>query len=232
MAKKKKSSTWLSPTKQREAEIKRKELRKKRNIKLMAILLAIAVVVGVIVFCVKLATRPYYADIEIKYTIDGKEHTGIVTIWLRNDYAPITAKNFVKLAKQGYYNGKTFGKIVAGSYMMGGSAVSEEEKASLSPIFGEFANNGRADNSILHERGIVSMVLDDSTNNNSATSTFMILRKDITSLDGKQAAFGVVIGGMDIVDAICDNAKATDNQGTIPAEAQPTIVSVSIRRSK
>ena len=64
---------------------------------------------------------------------------------------------------------------------------------------------------------------------NSARSQFFICQVDCSaSLDGQYAAFGRVISGMDIVDKICKDAKPTDNNGTIPKDEQPVIVSMTV----
>ncbi|NCC70922.1 peptidylprolyl isomerase, partial [bacterium] len=61
---------------------------------------------------------------------------------------------------------------------------------------------------------------------NSATSQFFIVQEDSTELDGKYAAFGHIIKGMDIVDEICDEAQPTDDNGTISTSNQPIITSI------
>lgn len=231
MAKVKRKDAWRSPTKQREFEEKRRQLRNKRLIKLTCIILAIAILVAVIVFVVKLLTRPYYADIEVQYVVDGKVKTGVITILLRDEYAPVTVKNFVKLAKDGFYDGTTFDKIIEGNMMQGGGAKDENSAKALTPIIGEFIENGRNQNTLLHQRGVVSMARDSASDYDSATSKFFIIQYDQPSYDGKYAAFGVVYEGMDIVDEICNNAKASDNKGTIPQDAQPKILSVTIKRT-
>ncbi len=65
----------------------------------------------------------------------------------------------------------------------------------------------------------------------SASSQFFIVHEDSTFLDGQYAAFGYVTGGMDVVDQVCEAAKPVDNNGTIPADAQPVIESVTIREA-
>ena len=67
-----------------------------------------------------------------------------------------------------------------------------------------------------------------SSDPNSASSQFFIVQTDSTFLDGDYAAFGKVTEGMDVVDAICKDAKPTDDNGTIPAEEQPIITGISI----
>ena len=67
-----------------------------------------------------------------------------------------------------------------------------------------------------------------STDPDSASSQFFIVQSDSTYLDGQYAAFGHVTEGMDIVDQICKAAKPTDNNGTISADEQPVMTSVTI----
>lgn len=71
--------------------------------------------------------------------------------------------------------------------------------------------------------------MERSSDYDSASSQFYIVQEDSTFLDGKYAVFGYVTEGMDIVDAICESAEPTDDNGTIPAEEQPVISSVTIR---
>ena len=68
-----------------------------------------------------------------------------------------------------------------------------------------------------------------SSDYDSASSQFFIVQSDSTFLDGEYAAFGYVTEGMDIVDAICETAEPTDDNGTIPAENQPVIAAITIR---
>ena len=67
-----------------------------------------------------------------------------------------------------------------------------------------------------------------SSDPDSASSQFFIVQSDSTYLDGQYAAFGHVTEGMDIVDKICKDAEPTDNNGTISAEKQPVMTSVTI----
>ena len=62
----------------------------------------------------------------------------------------------------------------------------------------------------------------------SASSQFFIVQADSTFLDGQYAVFGYVTEGQDIVDKICAKAQPTDDNGTIPADAQPVIESIAI----
>lgn len=154
----------------------------------------------------------YYADI----VIDGY---GTIVVQLDHNAAPITVDNFVKLAKSGFYDGLTFHRIIKDFMMQGGAGQAETIK-------GEFSENGW-DNPIKHERGVISMAR--ANNPNSGSSQFFIMHKTSPHLDGKYAAFGKVISGMDVVDKICNDAVPSDNNGSIPADRQPVITSITIR---
>ena len=162
-----------------------------------------------------------------KYTavIDIADY-GAITLELDGDSAPLTVANFVKLAKDGFYDGLTFHRIMDGFMMQGGDPKGNGTGGSEENITGEFAGNG-IENPISHTRGTISMAR--AQDPNSASSQFFICQADSTFLDGNYAAFGRVTDGMDVVDAICADAQPTDDNGTIPPEAQPVINSVTIQ---
>ena len=162
-----------------------------------------------------------------KYTavIDIADY-GAITLELDGDSAPLTVANFVKLAKDGFYDGLTFHRIMDGFMMQGGDPNGNGTGGSDETIPVEFSANGY-DNPISHTRGTISMAR--AQDPNSASSQFFICQADSTFLDGSYAAFGRVTDGMDVVDAICADAQPTDDNGTIPPEAQPVINSVTIQ---
>ena len=63
---------------------------------------------------------------------------------------------------------------------------------------------------------------------NTGSCQFFIVHKDSPHLDGSYAAFGRVISGIEVVDAICESAIVEDNNGTVKAENQPKIVSITV----
>jgi len=151
---------------------------------------------------------------------------GTITVELDGEAAPITVANFVKLAEEGFYDGLTFHRIMAGFMMQGGDPLGNGTGGSEEKITGEFAVNG-IENPLSHTRGAISMAR--AKDPNSASSQFFIVHADSVFLDGQYAAFGYVTEGMDVVDAVCEAARPIDNNGTIPAEAQPVIESVTVR---
>lgn len=164
-------------------------------------------------------TLTYYADIEIK-------DYGTITVKLDQASAPISVANFVALAEDGFYDGLTFHRIMEGFMMQGGDPNGNGSGGSENNIVGEFTDNGY-DNELSHTRGAISMARSNSYN--SASSQFFIVHEDSTYLDGQYAVFGYVTEGMDVVDKVCEDAEPTDNNGTIEADAQPVITSVTIR---
>ncbi|MCR5251909.1 MAG: peptidylprolyl isomerase [Lachnospiraceae bacterium] len=160
-------------------------------------------------------------------TIDIKDF-GTIRLELYPEYAPITVENFTKLAESGFYDGLTFHRIMEGFMMQGGDPTGTGYgDPSQETIKGEFAANG-VNNPISHTRGAISMARADDPN--SASSQFFIVHKDSTFLDGNYAAFGMVTEGIEVVDAVCETAQPIDNNGTIPAEAQPVINSIKISK--
>ena len=150
---------------------------------------------------------------------------GTISVELDPTYAPITVENFLSLAKSGFYDGLTFHRIIDGFMIQGGDPLGTGLGGSDTTIKGEFSSNG-VDNPLSHTRGAISMAR--SQDKNSASSQFFIVQSDSTYLDGQYAAFGHVTEGMDIVDQICKDAKPTDNNGTISADEQPVMTSVTV----
>ena len=155
------------------------------------------------------------------------ENYGSITLALDGKAAPITVKNFVELAESGFYNGLTFHRIMSGFMMQGGDPLGNGTGGSDNKIKGEFKQNG-VNNPLSHTRGAISMAR--SNQPDSASSQFFIVHADSTFLDGAYAAFGYVTEGIEIVDKVCEDAKPVDNNGTIPADAQPVIKSITIVR--
>ena len=145
------------------------------------------------------------------------------------DTAPITVTNFVKLAKDGFYDGLTFHRVISGFMIQGGDPLGNGTGGSDETIKGEFSNND-VENPLSHTRGAISMAR--SSENDSASSQFFIVHEDSTYLDGDYAVFGYVYEGMDIVDAICANTPVTDSNGTVESANQPIIESITTKKMK
>ena len=164
--------------------------------------------------------------------LSGKHHVaievnsyGTIEAELDADTAPVTVTNFINLANDGFYDGLTFHRIIKGFMIQGGDPLGNGTGGSDNKIKGEFSNNG-IENNLSHTRGAISMAR--SSNNDSASSQFFIVHKDSIYLDGNYACFGYVTDGMDIVDKICANVKATDDNGTVAKNNQPVITKIAV----
>ena len=160
----------------------------------------------------------HHAEIDI-------QDYGTITVELDGDAAPITVQNFMDLANDGFYDGLTFHRIIAGFMMQGGDPNGNGTGGSENTIKGEFSANG-VENSLSHTRGAISMARSQAYD--SASSQFFICHADSTFLDGQYVCFGYVTDGMDVVDAVCEAAQPTDDNGTIPADQQPVITAIRI----
>ena len=156
--------------------------------------------------------------------IDVKDY-GVIKVELNADEAPITVTNFVKLAKEGFYDGLTFHRIIDGFMIQGGDPNGDGTGGSDETIKGEFSANN-VDNILKHTRGAISMAR--TQDYDSASSQFFIVHQTYPSLDGQYAVFGYVYEGMDVVDQIATSVPVTDDNGTVEAQNQPVITSIKI----
>jgi peptidyl-prolyl cis-trans isomerase B (cyclophilin B) len=173
---------------------------------IIAAAITAVIVVGLIIAAV-ISSMPKITYVEMEFEGFGK-----IVLEIDHDTAPITATNFVKLVKSGFYDDLTIFRAQKNFVIQGG----KDDSAELTPIKGEFESNGVVNN-LSHKRGVISMAR--TTDPNSATSQFFITLHDnaVNSLDGKYAAFGVVVEGMSVVDAIADNLydHAIDSMGFV-----------------
>lgn len=124
---------------------------------------------------------------------------GDVVIRLHPKYARATVENFQKLVEQDFYDGLVFHRIIQNFMIQGGGYDESGELHKADAIKGEFDANG-IENPLKHVRGVVSMARTQEVD--SASSQFFICDVDNPHLDGQYAAFGVVVAGMEVVDAI------------------------------
>jgi cyclophilin family peptidyl-prolyl cis-trans isomerase len=131
---------------------------------------------------------------------------GKIVIEFYDKDAPKTVANFIKLAKEGFYNGTTFHRVIPGFMIQGGDPLSKD---------GDRSNDGTggpgytvdAEIKREHKRGTVATArLGDAVNPNKASSgsQFFINLKNNDFLNGGYTVFGNVIAGMDVVDKIAN----------------------------
>lgn len=194
---------------------------------IIAILVSICFITG----CTKVIEKEEEKKQEEKY-LEGKHYViidvkdyGSISLELDADEAPITVTNFINLVHEGFYDGLTFHRIIDEFMIQGGDPNHNGSGGSENTIKGEFSQN-HVENNISHTRGTISMARSKAFD--SASSQFFIVQEDSLFLDGAYAAFGHVTEGMEIVDKICEDAKPTDDNGTIVYEKQPIITSIKV----
>jgi peptidyl-prolyl cis-trans isomerase B (cyclophilin B) len=136
---------------------------------------------------------------ELRRTVTLKTTLGTLRIQMQPDWAPETVRNFLMLTETGWYNGTAFHRLVKGFVAQGGmgntraSGPTHPADRWVHTIKGEFRSD------VKHVRGIVSMARGNDPD--SADTSFFLMLGDAPHLDGKYAAFGRVIEGMDVLDA-------------------------------
>ena len=137
----------------------------------------------------------------------------IIKIELDESAAPITTENFKNLVRSGFYDGLTFHRIIPGFMIQGGDPKGIGIGGPGYCIKGEFAANGFS-NPLKHTYGVLSMAR--SMMPNSAGSQFFIMTSDSPHLDGQYAAFGKVLEGMEVADAIVSTKRDMRDKPLVP----------------
>ncbi len=148
------------------------------------------------------------------------------TIELYPQYAPQTVANFVKLVKEGFYDGLTFHRVVDGFMAQGGDPQGTGLGGSAQTIKGEFASNGFTQNTLSHQRGVISMARSSAPD--SASSQFFICYGDASFLDGNYAAFGKVIEGMATVDNFLKVERGYNEMGEMAVPKTPIVIKKAV----
>jgi peptidyl-prolyl cis-trans isomerase B (cyclophilin B) len=117
------------------------------------------------------------------------------------DAAPKTVENFKKLAKDGFYNGTAFHRVIKGFMIQGGDPLTKDASQEAAWGTGGPGYTIKAEfNDHSHKRGVLSMAR--SADPDSAGSQFFICHGDPTFLDHQYTAFGQLIKGSDVLDKI------------------------------
>lgn len=122
-----------------------------------------------------------------------------MTAELYPEVAPNTVNNFISLVQSGFYDGLIFHRVIPDFMIQGGDPEGIGIGGPGYSIKGEFARNG-VKNDLKHDRGVLSMAR--SMMPNSAGSQFFIMVAKAPHLDGQYAAFGKIVEGMEVADAI------------------------------
>jgi cyclophilin family peptidyl-prolyl cis-trans isomerase len=164
-------------------------------------------------------------------TVELQTSQGKIVIALDSDKAPASVENFLQYARDGFYNGTVFHRVIPDFMIQGGGFSADMvQKETRAPIANE------AKNGLKNVRGSISMARTSAPH--SATAQFFINHKDNPALDypGQDgwgyAVFGKVTQGIEVVDKIA--RVPTANRGMYPnVPAEPVIImSVKILSDK
>ena len=133
--------------------------------------------------------------------MDTSKGRMVVEFWEKD--APMTVANFKKLARQGYFDGTGFHRILKGFMIQGGDPKSKNASAPDLGTGGPGYTIKDEFNSHPHVKGVLSMA--NTGTPNSAGSQFFVMHGTSSSLDGHYTAFGHLIAGMDVLDKIANS---------------------------
>jgi len=133
-------------------------------------------------------------------TVNIQTNLGNISFKLLPELAPETVRSFEKLAKDGFYDGTLFHRVIPGFMIQGGDPNTKTNNKGSWGMGGPGYNIKAEFSSRSHLRGIVSMAR--AQDPDSAGSQFFIVTSDSTFLDRQYTVFGEVIEGMDVADKI------------------------------
>ena len=158
-------------------------------------------------------------DPKKKYAVTIDTTEGTMSGELYPDVAPQHVNSFVFLAREGFYNGVIFHRVIPGFMIQGGDPTGTGTGSNGNVrLKAEF--NNRPDRG--HKRGVLSMAR--SSDPNSASCQFFIMHQDSTHLDGQYSAFGKVTSGIEVVDKIVSVPTGPNDRPKNP----PKIIKITV----
>ena len=156
-----------------------------------------------------------------------KTSAGDMVVQFWTDAAPNTVENFKKLARQGFYDGTIFHRIVKGFMIQGGDPNSKDQAKENSYGEGGPGYNIKAEfNDHGHERGVISMARGPDPD--SAGSQFFICLAPVRRLDHQYTTFGKLVKGNDVLEKIGDTPVIKNSMGE-PSKPTERVVIESIK---
>ncbi|MBN1479040.1 peptidylprolyl isomerase [candidate division KSB1 bacterium] len=149
---------------------------------------------------------------------------GTIAIAFYSDIAPEHTRSFKRLVTSGFYNGTRFHRIIDTFMIQGGDILTRDDNPDNDGSGGPGYNVPAEFNNIPHDLGILSMAR--SQDPNSAGSQFFIClsRERTSALDGQYTAFGKVIGGLDVVQAIGKVEVRASRYGEFSVPVEPVVI--------
>lgn len=145
------------------------------------------------------APPPMTIDPEKTYRATIQTERGDIALELYPQHAPKTVNNFVFLAREGFYDGVTFHRVIDDFVIQGGDPTGTGRGGP-----GYRFEDEVKDNPLRHETGVISMA---NAGPNTNGSQFFITHSPQPHLDGRHTVFGKVVSGMDVVYAIRQGDK-------------------------
>jgi peptidyl-prolyl cis-trans isomerase B (cyclophilin B) len=175
-------------------------------------LVSAIVIVGLVAACERASSSGEAADATAP-AAESADEIGVLTVTdfgeirirFFPDKAPGHVRNFKKLAREGFYDGVTFHRIIPGFMIQGGDPNTKDDDPRNDGTGGPGYNIKAEFNETPHRRGIVSMAR--ANDPDSAGSQFFIVVKDSNFLDRKYTVFGEVTSGMDVADKIVEQPR-------------------------
>lgn len=148
---------------------------------------------------------------------------GEIDIRFFPDVAPNHVKNFLDLAKKGFYNGTKFHRVIPGFMIQGGDPNTISGNPNTWGTGGNTGSNVKAEfSTVSHKRGIVSMAR--ANDPDSASSQFFIVVKDSPFLDRQYSVFGEVTKGMDVADKIVGAPRGAQDRPNEPVAITKIVI--------
>jgi len=138
-------------------------------------------------------------DTNKKYMAEIETNKGIIELELYPNHAPKTVNNFVFLAREGFYDGISFHRVISNFMIQGGDPTGTGAGGP-----GYSFEDEVADNPLTHTRGVISMA---NAGPNTNGSQFFITHSPQPHLNGKHTVFGKVVSDQNVVDSIQQGDK-------------------------
>jgi peptidyl-prolyl cis-trans isomerase B (cyclophilin B) len=155
---------------------------------------------------------------------------GNMTVELFTKEAPGHAENFVKLARQGFYDGTRFHRVIPGFMIQGGDPNTKTDNDKTWGTGGPGWQIKAEFNDVHHERGVLSMAR--SSDPNSAGRQFFVCHGEAGFLDKQYTAFGRLVDGFEALDVIATAKCKPGGEGSRPMDPVKIVKAVVIEPAK
>ena len=164
------------------------------------------------------AAPPMTIDPAKKYTAEIDTTAGPITVELWPTVAPQHVNSFVFLAREGFYDGVIFHRVIPGFMIQGGDPTGTGSGGPGYQLNAEFNKNK-------HVRGVLSAAR--SSSRNSAGSQFFLMHDTAPHLDGEYTAYGQTTKGLDVIDKIVNAPKGANDRPRDPTKINKVTVTES-----